>query len=171
VFSWRITKYNPKNRDFNGVYLIKNEWTSYSEIGNVLDEKIFTYKEYFKIENAYVSAIILFMECNNLESLKVTALGKSFALNNKDNYLSEKMKRAFNGIKEGLNIDKSSIDSIARLVLREELWCKFESKDMFVHFGWDYYMYIGSFNKCEKYIQKIRENGLFVEEYESPYLD
>lgn len=171
MLSWRITKYNPKNRNSNGVYLIKDEWTSYSEVGNTIDGKTFTYQEYLEVENSYVSSIIFFMECNNLENLRIAHLEKSFTLDNKDTYLSENMKNDFNVVKNGLDIDKNKIDSIARLVLREKLWCKFESKDMFVHFGWDYYMYIGSSKACEKSIKKIQELGLFVEEYISPYLD
>lgn len=169
MISWRITKYNPKNRDHNGFYLLKDEWTSYSEIGNIIDGTTFTYKEYLEVENSYIASIILFMKCNNLDSLKITNIEKYHEFLNNDQYLSENMKNDFDFIKNGLDIDRDKIDSISRLVLREKLWCKFESKDMFVHFGWDYYMYIGSSKTCEKYIEKIRELGLFVEEYVSPY--
>ena len=99
------------------------------------------------------------------ESLKITNLEKYSRSIKNDKYLTENMKNDFNIVKNGLDIDKDKIDSISRLVLREKLWCKFESKDMFVSFGWDYYMYIGGSKACEKYIEKIRGLGLFVEEY------
>jgi hypothetical protein len=44
------------------------------------------------------------------------------------------------------------------------------SKDkFFVHFGWDYYMYIGSSVNCPSLIKIAKDNGLFVEEVRSPY--
>lgn len=64
MFAWRVTKYDPKNRDSKGIYLT-DEWTSYSEIGQTIDNKKITYENYLKTEDAYVSSIILFMECNN----------------------------------------------------------------------------------------------------------
>jgi len=38
---YRITKYNPMNRDANGAYLL-NEWTSFSDIGKTFDGKTLT---------------------------------------------------------------------------------------------------------------------------------
>lgn len=36
MVSWRITKYDPKDRDQNGVFL-KESWTSFSDVGKVVD--------------------------------------------------------------------------------------------------------------------------------------
>ncbi len=58
----------------------------------------------------------------------------------------------------------------SRLILREDMWCKFESDNVSIHFGYDYYMYIGSNASCDSVIEQIRLNGLFVEPYRSPYL-
>src|SRR5476651_1262643 len=76
MFGWRITKYNPQYRDDSGAYL-KNEWTCYSEIGKTFEGKIFTFEEYLKIENAYIQAVLLFMECLNLDSLRISCLEKN----------------------------------------------------------------------------------------------
>jgi hypothetical protein len=40
---------------------------------------------------------------------------------------------------------------------------------MFVHFGWDYYMYIGATEICEPATQRVRQSGLFVEPMASLY--
>ncbi|WP_422658085.1 FHA domain-containing protein [Paenibacillus sp. EC2-1] len=40
---------------------------------------------------------------------------------------------------------------------------------MYVHFGYDYYMYIGISKECKDAIDSIQASGLFVEECESPY--
>jgi len=171
MFSWKITKYNPKNRDSSGIYLDKDEWTSYSDIGTTIHNNIFTYQKYLAIEDAYVPSIILFMECNALEQLHIAGLEKTHTVLQNDPNNSEEMKKVFDAIQNRLAFDQKSIAIVARLVLREKLWCTLQAKDMFVHFGWDYYMYIGSTHMCDKAIAKIKAFGLFVEEYRSPYLD
>ena len=139
MFSWRITKYNPQNRDAHGIYLL-DEWTAYSEIGKIIQGKKFTYEEYIKIENAYVFAIMVLMQCNDIEALTITSLEKNIKFDKSDPHVPEAMRHTFQCAANGLTLDKGMIDSISRLVLREKLWCKLESKNMFVHFGWDYYM-------------------------------
>ena len=171
MFSWRITKYNPKNRDSSGNYLDKEEWTSYFDINNTISNKAYTYQQYLSIEDAYIVSIIMFMKCNKVKTLCVVALEKSHTLLEDDSYASKEMKQAYETIKNGAACDISTIAIIARLILRERIWCKFEAKSMFVHFGWDYYMYISSARACNQSIQKIKALGLYVEEYASPYLD
>lgn len=170
MFYWRITKYDPRNRDKRGAYLI-NEWTAYSDINKIIDGKSLNYAEYLVIENAYINAINLFMLCNNLTELPVEYLEKNQKLYQDPN-LSPKMIKMFSQIKSGINLSKNEVEIIARLVLREQFWCKLGTEDvMFVHFGYDYYMYIGSAKKCVKTIQQIQQSGLFVEEFISPYLE
>lgn len=62
MFCWRITKYNPKYRDNNTGYYLKDEWTFYSQIGGEFEGKIFTRKEYLKIEDTYIQSVFLFMD-------------------------------------------------------------------------------------------------------------
>jgi hypothetical protein len=40
---------------------------------------------------------------------------------------------------------------------------------MYVHFGWDYYMYFGSKKTCKPVLAEIEHSGLFVEKRKSPY--
>lgn len=49
---YRISKYNPCNRDEQGRYII-NEWTSYSDIGKLYNRKIFDDKRYSYASNVY----------------------------------------------------------------------------------------------------------------------
>ncbi len=81
------------------------------------------------------------------------------------------MIATYNTIYLGQQVTQKEVADIARLVLRESLWCKLESDRMFVHFGYDYYMFIGSTEPCESTIKKIEKLGLFVEKFESPYLE
>jgi len=113
------------------------------------------------------------MKCNEVEVLCITALEKNYKLQelNDDPYVTQEMKQIYTAINNGATYDISTISIIARLILREKLWCKLEAKNMFVHFGWDYYMYIGSSCACNQSIQKIKVLGLYVEKYSSPYLE
>lgn len=40
--SWRITKYDPSNRDVNGSYTLVDEWTEVSDIGCAFEGKVLT---------------------------------------------------------------------------------------------------------------------------------
>jgi hypothetical protein len=58
-----------------------------------------------------------------------------------------------------------------RLALREELWCQLRSpRRAYLHFGYDYYVYLAVPNHCPQAIASAHNNGLFVEPFTSPYL-
>lgn len=172
MFSYRITKYNPSFRNSLGWYE-KNDWTSISDIGKTFDGKELNFEVYKKIEDAYIQAIMLFINFLKIDSLSVTYLEKPKKRPVPDIYCTKKMHELFKKISVGQELDTSKVADAARLMLRETLWCKLESKDtMFVHFGDDYYMFIVSSKALPHTLKnKIEESGLFVEEFESPYLD
>jgi len=169
MYSWRITKYNPKYRDNRGAYL-KDEWICYSEIGKKFDHKTFTFKDYIAVENSYVQAILLFVD-----DLKI----KFFLLNGfedcglciNDPYQTVEMVNLYKQIKKKKWINKEDLDSCIRLILRGNIWGKLESSSMHVHFGYDYYMYVISIKKNDAVLKSIEKLGLFVEEFRSPYID
>ena len=70
---YRVTKYNPDNRNSLGDYLI-DEWTSFSDIGKKYEGKIFTMSDYIKTENNYIKAINNFMKCTSTVELKIVDL-------------------------------------------------------------------------------------------------
>ncbi len=150
---YRITKYNPIYR-VNGAYN-KDEWTSMYDVGRTYDGKVFTFEEYLRVEKAYLDVIEQVMNELGIKTIEVRQGERIFsALNNS----------AFHSREEVL--------MIARGVLREDFWCKLEAKDFFIHFGYDYYMYIGADIEEEKMSKIARKNGLFAELIEgSPYLD
>jgi hypothetical protein len=172
-FTWRITKYNPSFRDERGSYT-KDEWSSFSDVGSSFDGKEFTIKEYLHTEDLYVNAILEFLDCLKISSLKVSNLEKHADLDIslfRECY-SQSMYQLYSTIDEGILLSGNDLENVCRLILREQLWCKliFDYK-MFVHFGYDYYIYVGTSQKCESTIQKIINSGLFVEPFRSPYLD
>lgn len=168
MFNWRITKYNPSYRGSSGSYQ-KHEWSSFSDIGKKFDNKELTYDNYILVEDTYINALMLFMECNNIDTMHVANLEKQRPLEDVSLY-SKDMIDTFNMVINNMVIDKETIKKIGRLILREALWCKLKSKNMYVHFGYDYYMYIGSSRMCSETIANIERSGCFVEKYDSPYL-
>lgn len=161
MFCWRISKYNPKFRDENGFYS-KNEWTDYSDIGKTFEGKLFTEQEYLNVEKSYISAIDSFMDCLQLDKLQVTHLiGHGLY---KDQMLIEGIL-----IKNNEWYDKDLIKFIAQANLRNKLNCRLESSSLIVRFSWDYYLIIGSLNKCPQAMEKISQSGLFVEEVNPEY--
>lgn len=165
MICWRVTKYDPKNRGHNGKYL-KEEWTSSSDINKIYNTKKFIIEEYMEIEDAYVGAILQIMECLKLSSLRITALEKHGFSVNQLIYTS-RMKELYEIIQPGYLVAREDISDLVRLILRENIWCKLEDKEMFVHFGYDYYMYIGSSKPCSNAICAIEKSGMFVESIES----
>jgi hypothetical protein len=168
--SWRITKYDPAFRDARGAYL-KGEWTSVSDVGKSFNGVALTSEEYRKIEDAYVSTVLSFISEAGLDALTVTYLeahrvSEARPEDLRDIAFDPKLVRA------GMSLSHEALDDVCRLVLREILWCKLESESGFyLHFGYDYYMYIGSPVPSEKAVAHGRQRGLFVEEMASPYLD
>lgn len=164
---WRITKYNPKNRDKNDFYQ-KKEWTSVSDIGNTFEDGELTLDDYLICEKAYIDAIILYMRGNNVESIKIEALEKGKYKKYTD-FFEPETSKYFKSLKNNMLIPMERVTQVSRFALRELIWCKLVSERMFVHFGYDYYMYIGSEQPLENAINAIKESGLFVEAFTSPY--
>lgn len=169
--SWRVTKYNPQNRDINGFYT-KEEWTSVSDVGERFGQSIFTLEEYLLKEEKYIEAIKIFLESLEVNQLQISELEKyEENLNDKESEIyTNGMVNLFYKIKNGDMISIDDILILSKLVLRDKLWCKINGDLCFIHFGYDYYMYFGNKNNPENALKKIRELGLFVECIESPYI-
>lgn len=167
-YCWRITKYTPKKRNPQG-WFITDTWTSYSDIGSLYQEEKFTYDEYIRVENLYINAIIQFMKCLNIFHLQVKCL-ENYDRINEDLSVNKAEVMFVETLKENDLLSLEQVKMASKLILREYFWCKLISKyKMFVDFGYDYYMYIGCRLACNDTIQKIRESGLYVENFESPY--
>ena len=160
-YQYRITKYNPKYRDKEQGYYLRDEWTSICDIGKKFNNKIFTKSEYQNIETAYIKSIIIFMSENNITSLQL------IEYENHQDFKTDELI-----IKNNTFYNKEQVELLARFILREHIWGKliFENQ-IFVHFGYDYYMYIGLDEKFEKELKKVQKLGLFAEKFKSPYYE
>ncbi|MEO1614573.1 MAG: hypothetical protein AAFV88_01905 [Planctomycetota bacterium] len=114
--------------------------------------------EYLRFENAYVSSAIMFLTDAGVGSLLISGLENHAAFNNSALTLEN-----------GRSCNLLACADIVRLNLRSEIWCRLESESAFIHFGYDYYMYVGIASKCAFAIQHATDSGLFVEPFDSPH--
>lgn len=159
-YMWRITKYNPKHRNESGVYSF-DEWTSYSDVGKVFNGKELTITEYERYEKAYIESVLCLMECNQINKLQITGLE-----------IYEDVNGLINNLVNGIMLTIDEIKVVIKYILREYIWCKLVfDENFYVHFGYDFIMYIGSSVSCEDALNHILTNKMFIESCESPYLD
>lgn len=148
---YRITKYNPSNR-VNDVYMA-DEWTSFSDIGKVFGGTLLSQEVYLKTEQAYIDFCIELIEKSKISNLHIEQA----------EYYAENMHfpTSISNTQE--------IRHVVAACLREQCWLKLTSKDFFIHFGYDYYMYIGSSLSAESLTEIAIRHGLYCEQYPSPY--
>ncbi|MGL5875913.1 MAG: hypothetical protein ACRC2R_26735 [Xenococcaceae cyanobacterium] len=151
MYQYRVTKYNPVFRDEKGRYT-HQEWTSFGEVGEIVPVK-----EYIRVEAAYIEAALDFLREAAVVELQIRGL--------------ENSKKLPTLLVEGKQLSLKELASTFRKVLRNEIWCRFEGESTFVHFGWDYYMYVGVSKDCPKARACAEKLGLFVEEFQSPYMN
>lgn len=160
LFSWRITKYNPKKRDEIGAYLDDKEWTCFSEVGTKVSEE-----EYLRTESDYINAITTFMVEMGLNKIYLNDLEIW-----SDEVVSQNASSFLRKMWVGKAVTAQEVRELARLTLRNVIWCKLSyKKEFFVHFGYDYYMYIGAIKDCSNAQAKVQDTGLYVETFNSPY--
>jgi hypothetical protein len=165
MFDYRITKYNPKNRDENGWY-IKDEWTDYSCVNEIIAGKKVTFEEYEYFENLYIQAIHFFLEALNLEKIKLIHPIKN-GPPEFDIHTSNSMKKLYHKVHDGIMLSENEITDFLKLRLRSHMGGKLLSdQGLFINWGYDYYMYVATLNDCDLAIKKIKALGLFPEEHD-----
>ncbi len=127
----------------------QDEWTSFSEVGTKVSRE-----DYEAVETNYIESAIELV--SGLKRIEFTICG-----------LEDQTERS--GLIEGSQIDGPEIERILRGILREEYWCRLETKEAFIHVGWDYYMYVGVPEAGDSTMERISNRGLFVEDFTSPY--
>jgi hypothetical protein len=156
LLQYRISKYDPSFRDDQGRYT-RDEWIMAGQIGESFDGVVLTCEEYQRVEDAYVTVALGFLRESGVASLMVKGLENARA-----------RPIAFG---EGSALGLEQLVGVIRRLLRKDFWCRLEGDYGFLHFGWDFYMYVGVPCPCPKSQQLARRSGLFVEELRSPYLD
>lgn len=151
---YRVTKYDPALRGPNGEYK-GDDWIMFSEIGQSFRGVVLTEQEYKRVEIAYVKVALALLSESGIAELRAVGL---------ENSRKHQLEFA-----EGSLLTPEKLSDVFGRILRNEFWCHFQADHGFVHFGWDYYMYIGVPRRCPAAEQTASELGLYVEEFTSPY--
>lgn len=153
MYEFRISKYNNDHRK-NGAFL-RDEWTSFSDIGKPFNGKKLNYSEYAYTENLYLSLIEKICSLLNVSQMQITEL------EDYSNICPYSNGRIVDSINE--------IVKVAQDCLREQYWCKLHSEILSFHFGYDYYLYVCSPLDAQHISNLVLDIGLFVENKKSPY--
>lgn len=167
LYYFRITKYDPKCRNDKGVYE-KKDWTSVYDVGKSYEGIEFDFNKYKHMEEVYIRVVINTMRLNSVDTFFITDLEKNDYKKYPD--FSPEAKEYYDNLKNTQSVPEEKIDLLMKLILRELVWCKLSADTMFVHFGYDYYMYIGSAENMENQLQTIVDWGVYPEIAKSPYL-
>ena len=178
--SWRITKYNPKDRNKDGSFL-QESWTSFSDIGRDINGSKLTLNEYMQVEDAYVQAVKYFFKSVKSLPLKFCDFEPNDSVEDLEDAQTtypalypRELLSLFTKLKDGYLFNYDEITHLCRLILREHIWGKIiyedDSHKMFAHFGYDYYMYLGGNINDDQVMKNIKKTGLYIESYCSPYL-
>ncbi|MFF2776113.1 S1 RNA-binding domain-containing protein [Streptomyces sp. NPDC058052] len=161
-YVYRVTKYDPADRDRHGYYDGPEPSTS----------------DHGPVEAAYLRAVAAFAEDTGIEQLAIREpqLGGfvHFGLEPPvDGYgLAGLFPAGPAGFHDGALVSIPVATELVRAMLRDNgAWCRLEAEGAFtVHVGWDQYLYIGSNLPCEAALARSRALGLFPERLDaSPY--
>lgn len=182
----RISKYSPINRDQSGVYLL-SEWTDSSEVGCSVGGFTIYPEEYFLVENKYITLVVDILgglECSRLQidEMEIHFADGAGSIINLLNFRDEVARIVpkellhntllildeFNCIGNEMIVEKKFFSHLLKLIFRNVVWCKLHSSfNTYIHFGYDFYVYIGSDKNLEKRI--FIPEGIYVEQFVSPY--
>jgi hypothetical protein len=166
MHTYRLTKYDPRRREPDGAYL-KDDWTSIADIGQVIAGAIFTQEQYLAVEAAHVQTVIRLCHRAGVDSLSVSDLERRNTTLMRD--LDDGVLERCSEVSNGMSVAQQQLEHVIRGCLREYIWCRlFDSAGSYIHFGYDYYVYVGLPEAADP---GSIAPGLFLEECESPYLE
>jgi len=136
---------------------MRSDWTSVSDVGSAFSGVVLTQEEYDSAENAYISAAKAFLEETGVNSVRIAGLEDPDARHPQ--------------FCESAVIPVADVGLVLAMLLREDLWCRLEADEAFIHVGYDFYMYVGTSKPCPFSQRRAISSGLFVEPFRSPYHD
>jgi len=161
MIGYRVTKYNPANRDNEGRYFL-DEWTEYCDIGKKFNKKRFTYNEYVIVEEKYIKTIVSLMNFLGVKYISFKR-GRRVLLE-EDSLATKDMKKIYNSIKREFKVYIEDIPDLVKLILRGYIWGVIKNEKMEVHFGNDFYMYIGLPAYNDELMESVIPDGLYGEQ-------
>ncbi|MFC8723526.1 RNA-binding protein, partial [Kitasatospora sp. NPDC057198] len=155
-YVYRVTKYDPADRDGRGRYTGAEDTDS----------------DHGPVEAAYVAAVAAFAADSGATELEIREPELVHLGEPEDAELDALLPGGREGLHDGLRVDVPTVRELVRVMLRGSgFWCRLEAEGRFaVHLGWDLYMYVGSHLPCERAVAATDASGLFAERIgASPY--
>ncbi|MGW1965437.1 S1 RNA-binding domain-containing protein [Streptomyces sp. NPDC001935] len=161
-FAYRITKYDPADRDEQGSYVGAED----------------TISDHGPVEAAYLQAVAAFAEDTGVDRLHIREpgvvglahFGREPVVDGHG--LAGLFPSDLRGYHDGAEVSLSVGLELVRGMLRDNgAWCRLEVENRFaVDVGWDQYVYVTSEDPCEGALVRTRALGLFPERLAvSPY--
>jgi len=161
--TYRVTKYDPADRDENGAYTGSEDSVS----------------DHGQVETAYLAAFAAFAEDAGVDHvlLREPAVAAFFNFGPEPNIDGHGLRGLFpedlSGYHDGAAVSLDVARELLRGMLRDHgAWCCLEVEGRFTaHVGYDQYLYLASSAPPDRALSCIESSGLFAERIdESPYL-
>ncbi|MEU4097807.1 RNA-binding protein [Streptomyces sp. NPDC026673] len=162
-YVYRVTKYDPADRDAHGHYTGNED----------------TVSDHGQVEASYLQAVAAFAGDTGVDHLavrepQVPSIAHFGVEPSVDGFgLDGLFPVGAVGFYDGAEVSLEVGLRLVRAMLRDNgAWCRLEAEGTFaVHVGWDQYLYISSSRPCEAAVAHTRELGLFPERLDaSPYV-
>lgn len=163
MFWWRVSKYDPAFRDASGRYL-RDEWIGPAQIGEEFPDGVLTREEYLRVESLLTAAVLLLWRACGEPPLQIRALegpgmfGLPPASDELDDVGFEGWRPA-----NGEYVPGGLVGAMVRWCLRDLGWCQLDGDGFCVHFGYDFYLWVGTREPADAARREIAASGVFVE--------
>lgn len=155
AYCYRVTKYDPADRDERGRYVGAAD----------------IYSDHGPVEAAYLAAVADFAHDSGVTALSIREPCVAGFVNfgvepTVDGHgLAGLFPPDLSGYHDGAQVPLTVGLELVRAMLRDNgAWCRLEADDRFsVHVGWDQYVYVSSALLCRRAVALTHEHGLFAE--------
>jgi small subunit ribosomal protein S1 len=161
-YVYRVTKYNPEDRDYRGHYVGIEDIVS----------------DHGPVEASYLESVAAFAADSGVDRLSIRepSLAGFVNFGLEPTILGDGLAGLFAeglaGYHDGAEVPVGTALELVRAMLRDNgAWCRLEVESRFLtHVGYDQYLYVGSDRPCGRAVARTQDLGLFPERIgESPY--
>jgi hypothetical protein len=129
----------------------------FRQVGQTFSGVVLTSDKYKRVEDAYIQTALSFLGESGLYSMKVAG--------------PENPRKRSLDFQNGSVLTPEHVEGVIRQILREEFWCRLDASDGYLHFGLDYYMYVGVPHPCPAARTKASESAYMSRNLDPPYVD
>ena len=157
-------------------YRRSDSWTSISDVGRMYKGREFTFNDYCKTEQAYIRFLTSLFEYLHVQKIKLVHLEvyddyPPLPMYDQDGVLTKWHNKIFNN----MSLTLEEIQYVVPLILRENAWGTLYHKrtKTYIHFGYDYYVYVNSPKLFQivdgkdvynpDFVEMVHKYGLYLE--------